>query len=220
MRPPQLIISKLKRLPGKHFSLSDWDFQVDKGWHLTTDQFVSSPSSLARTNIDEKGPLGWVFLKTALGSNIPQGRIITYHRFMHTGWPAIWVHFRAQALPTNDYPLNEYRLEHTQTITYLRQRVNGTDTLLHEQNNTYTATINTWRQHRITWYTYIGADLALVMRVTWETLITGTWVTQLLKDITSPLWEGTTTNRLGLTIASYWITAKSFIDDTEIWKRA
>lgn len=203
-----------------HFSLGDWDFDPDGKFFVASTQFVSAPSSLCTPLANFPANYQWLFLKTALGASIPQGRVITYERLQGTVIDDLWFYFRTQVIPINGFPANTYILTLVHSVYTLIQTVAGGNTSLKTGNLTYTRNAGTWYRHRLTFYTFINASLQTTLRVSFDTWVAGTWVQQFTWDIAPPLWEGSATNRIGFMVRGTSITNYHWLDDTEIWKRA
>ena len=202
----------------KHHSLSDWDFKSGVGFHLNTARFISTPTSLSRPQTTTQGLWGWFYLKAAVKQNLPQGRWLNYYQVNHTTGRNMQIHFRVQALPTNEFPLNCYIIEVTGATWYLVRRLNGSDTTLFSGSLTYTWNTDQWYYHRLTFYEYLNASLDPILRVIFETEIAGSWVEQCNKDISSPLWSGSATNLIGMHVIGAAPTDRIWTDDTEVWE--
>lgn len=204
------------RLVKVHHSLTDWDYRPNTGIGIANDQYVSAPSSLKLQKVDAPQLTAWVFLKPALAQNLEVGRFVTYHRTSHTAWRTVICWFWAQALPPVSAPDNCYRLHFNGTLIDLGKMQSGVNTTLKSVSRNYEWNANKWYHYRVTWFTYLNADLVPNLRVIAEIEQSGVWTEKLSYDIPNPLWLDSETKLVGFNYNGT-DTAPAWIDDTEVW---
>lgn len=202
-----------------HHSLDDWDFDPDGKYSIDASQYVSPPTSLACPHEAGGSHYSWLFLKPALGSNIPDGRLITYERFLLDAGKEIRIYFRCQALPTNDIPSNTYELRFAANQCILYQRLASVYLQLAIEDLSYARNINTWYHQRLSFYSWLNASLETVLTITLDTEIAGSWVQQLTHDIIDPLWQDSANNRIGIALTGLHPAFTQWLDDTEVWRK-
>lgn len=209
----------LDKLIPIHHSLEDWDYQADRGLGIATDQYISSPSSLKEQAVDFPGAENvWVYLKAAVRQKIESGRFITYHRAHHDLYERLFVFFWSQAVPINSDTLDCYRIHFFRQDIKLEKVVDGISTTLETVARDYEWNIDTWYRYRVTWFTFIQADLTTALRVIVDIEQASAWVEKMTFDISDPLWLASDTKLTGFFIYGS-DTSPSHIDDTEIWEK-
>jgi hypothetical protein len=202
-----------------HHSPEDWDYQAGKEFHLSAVRYISSPTALCLPVSLGGGGDGWVFLKEAVSGNLTEGRIINnVYTTVGTGRHIIYF-FRAQAEPAGDKPANCYYLDRAVTYSTLYKIVDGKATIIKSGTGS-NFIINAWNKHRLTWYIWLTETLQPVLRVIFDDWVDGAWLNQLTYDTASPLWQDTPTNLIGMAMCYSSLSTKSWVDDTEIYRRA
>lgn len=203
----------------KH-SLADWDFNTDTQLNISSDHFVSYPTSLKAGGVGYTPKWNYVFLKSTLAPNVKDGRIIYYHyptdTFTLTGPPF----FRAQALPPETRPDNCYYILLNNASVNIYKRTAGVSVLKATGAHTQALDYYTWTQWRVTWWEFIGPELQPILRIIIDRQIAGEWVQQLLWDDTDPSWGDSAVNLVGFCPYSRNTDTTEWMDDTEVWEKA
>ena len=201
-----------------HFSLEDWDFRPGNEFVLTPEHYVSPPTSLTGIHDGEGFSDDWFFLKAAIRSNIPHGKIRTawWNTFglQHLGS----FFFRTQALPVNLYPDDGYYIYLYSTFADIRYRVGGESARLIKFDLANPPTVGQWSWWRVTWYTYIDMHLLNYTRIILEAWDGAEWVEQGFYDDGNNRWADSDVNLVGMRLRSYEPDYHNCLDDTEIWE--
>jgi len=210
----------MKQIKKIHHSLGDWDYRVGALLRLDSSQYISSPTSLqawasAAVMIKE-----WIILKPALASCVPDGRLVSWARIHEPSWAHSWYIFRVQALPTNQEPANCYEVRVYAASVALVKRVNNSNTFLRTGATANPLGIDTWQKQRVTFFQHILEDLSTTFRIIYEVEVAGEWVEQFHYDDTENKWADSVDNRLGLLLNAAGPTDSTWVDDTEVWKKA
>lgn len=201
-------------LPPKHHSVSDWDRSAATTYVLDDTQYVSAPRSLKVGGAGAEFALKLFLCREATTQNLPQGRIVTWHRRSAEGyWPGIA--FRNQSALGSVSRDNGYELAVRHTGYSLWRYVAAAETFIGSRD--LTTNNLTWYQDRITWWNGLTADGEDALTLMLERYLAGEWVQQgdWLYD-TANQFKDSETNRCGLRITQHEDHPVWF-DDTEIW---
>lgn len=204
----------MKKLPVH--SLSDWDYVPGAHLELYPLIYVSPPTSL-RTVPQLPNP-DWehIFLGTALGACIPNGRIVTWWRYSMV-YVDVFFHFRTQDIPTNGYPHNGYCIQLNNHGSLAHRIVNDVSTQLWSVPISPTLPANSWHRIRVTWYQWVNEYFEIQFRIMHDLEVAGEWVN--LKTFDDPVnaFADSAVNRCGFVFYSWYRDYWHHLDDTEIW---
>lgn len=202
----------------KHHSLADWDYRPGCLFGLYTDQYVSSPSCLRQVENPPASTTEPFYLKAALAPCIPDGRVVDWRRYQDWDNSYGGYLFRCQDTPFDTLPLNCYQLHQTTHVCQLIKRVGGAETFLFEQEFDPHLGNNEWHHLRVTFWQYIGGDLASVLVVSFEVEVDEEWVELWRFEHPDNLWADEEVNRIGFYGRADTNNHYHWRDNTEIWK--
>lgn len=210
----------MDKLETIHHSLVDWAFSTGFNGGIATDQYVSAPSSLKRRLSASGQANGVVALGTALGANIPDGRLTTYYRFGYTSNSIISLMFKIQALNDYSLPANCYRASIDYTSWSIRRRIAAADTYMAFAAFSPNLAANAWHRFRIAWWHWLDAALTPQLSVTLERWVTGAFVQIGSFTEANPPNYGSTTNHIAILMPALTWDTWMWIDDTIVERKA
>lgn len=202
----------------KH-SLSDWDFPSPTYLAIRTDQYVSAPSSLKGLLCPSGSINENVWLKSALAPCVKDGRFVDWYRWNASAYMDKYILFRAQDVPPLAIPQDCYWLHLRNDYVRLYTRIAGVANEIATGHFIPDLSANTWYRFRMTFYSYLGADLVEVMRAIFEIEIAGEWVEKFNIEDSANLHKDSEVNRIGFMLRVRYATLQQWVDDTEIWKK-
>lgn len=198
----------------EHHSVSDWDFTPGAVYTLDTAQYVSSPRSLRIGGAGGSDDNTIFLCRITATLNLPQGRLVTYHR-SQTGMLSKSFPFRNQAALGSASQANMYQVVITVGEWQFTKRVGGVLTIIATQ--ALTTNPNVWVRDRVTWWNGVTPLNVPALSVMLERYVGDAWVQQgdWVYDEAN-LWKDSSINRCGI---GAWedIYYYSWLDDTEIW---
>lgn len=202
-----------------HHSLKDWDLNPGHTLNLSAAHFVSSPTSLRSNIIGQALTRNRYYLKEAISGVLKHGQAVWWH------WPAEGsarthgLHFRAQEFATGFEPKNAYYFRFWNLWPTLSELVNGATTRHWPGPGCTPAPANAWTRYRVSWWSWLNEFFVPTMTVIGERLEAGKWVQRHQVQVTNPLWEDSSINRVGFSVYGYYNEPRSeWVDDIEIWK--
>ena len=202
-----------------HHSLDDWDYRVGARLELATDKYISFPSALRTQSIEEGYQDECIYLGDALGHNIPEGRIITWHRSEAQYLYNLWFFFRCQDTPYTEPPQNGYFVYIEKDNVHLFCYEDGIEKLHELQPVTPDLVRGEWYRFRITWFQYIEANLHKYLRTIVEIREDSEWKQLFLWNDEANKWAESDINRLGFSLRAEEHPHYRWIDDTEVWRK-
>lgn len=203
-----------------HFSLSDWQFDPDTSFRLSSYQYVSPPTALQTGGAGVPQKTSYCLLGIPLAPNVRQGKLLSSFWSWGNGIALLDNVFRVQAPPTNRQPANCYLLHQQQDLMTLFKYIDSVSHTLSTAIYPHPVANGEWRRYRITWEEY-GIDAgATGLRITLEHLIDDTW--EEVDEYQDPdnNWADSDVNRVGFTALCRNLYYAALIDDTEIWQKA
>lgn len=202
-----------------HHSLGDWWINPGAGFKFDTDDYISPPSSLIPSFVNT-GP--WhsnFYLNIAAAMNIPIGRIVEHFKMYLRETVLVEFFFRVQALPTNRYPDNCYRVDIAGNNILVYRRQAAADLLLPFESNFLGYVPSAWHQIRLTWWQGLDPTNNPCLQIRVETLRGPDWYNEIDYYDTANLWADSAVNRVGISGGAL-PTSRVRLDDTQIWKEA
>lgn len=197
-----------------HHSISDWDFRYGATYRsLSTDYFVSPPTSLKIYKPSPGAVIETLYCRVASTLLLPEGELRTWAR---TGYTTNRIFmFRSQAPLGSGSDLNCYAVRLASTSWRLSRVIAGGWVTVGEQPAVHSGTV--MEHWRIVWWNGIdgGGNPALAVDCYKESV--GVWVQQGL-TIYDPWnqWKNSAINRCGLSCQTV-LNIPVYFDDTEIW---
>lgn len=207
----------MDRLAKVHHSLIDWDYEPGATFVVTNRQFVSAPTSLGLDPDAEADQRGIVYLGDALGSSIPIGKIITWHRYDSIFRSDFLVYWRRSPKDWTLYPINGYSMRYIRTSWTVQRHIDGVGVQLGFGAFDPILPKDTWFHVRLIWFEYLTATLQTVLRVVFDMDIGAGWVNLLTYDDNANALHGQEINRVGFRLRAGEGVNWQYIDDTEIW---
>ncbi|MBA7687031.1 hypothetical protein ES703_95491 [subsurface metagenome] len=202
-----------------HHSLADWDYRVGAKLELSSDRYISPPTSLRTQNLASGSQIESIYLGDILGLNIPEGRMITYYRRDGIYGSRFYFMFRCQDKKYTDLPDDCYYFLSLGSSFILYRREAGSDTEVHREGLDPILRVGQWYRFRITWYQYIEEDLHKYLHSIVEREEAGVFVEVFNWKDEINMWADSPTNRLGFQLEARPDPNYIWIDDTGIWQR-
>ena len=204
--------------PISRHSPEDWDFQTSGLWALSSDRFISTPTSLCRPTDTTNLHIAHVSLKPTFPTNIKQGRLVTYFNWKHLTLCRTHLLARAQTQPYLGEPANCYKLLVINDRMQLHCRLNGSATVLGEGFFSPQLAINTWYRVRFTWFEVPVEGQPPILRLQGDMFEYGLWQNYITYDDINNRWSGSAVNYIGFALEGVSVNAQCFIDDTEVYQ--
>ncbi len=202
-----------------HHSVADWELEENHAYFLDNEQFLSGPTSLCCPAVNREVTLRYVYLKPALGLNIPEGMVDIYKLFttFHLTWE---FYFRQQTPLVHRGNQNGYVItfsDNTRKAT-IRQYVNGIETSLGTIEYTNFSSY-WWQGFRIEWYGYLSAYFEPILRIRISQRLSGEWVVQGFVDDAANAFAESGVNRVGFALYGQLESRRVWTDDTSVYRK-